>query len=142
MLRIGQALERAKQRGKHLLEPGKGELCVRLHACGARQLTPRRPFGQVLKQRGLADSRLSAENEDSAPPRPSAVQQPVQRLLLVATPDQSHLLTRTRSRNFDWIGYARLSAARLFHRCSLMKQALVPAPFWHAAGTGHALRSE
>ena len=33
-------LERAKQRGKHLLEPSKGELRIGLHACGARQLTP------------------------------------------------------------------------------------------------------
>src|SRR5438034_710884 len=81
------------QPGKGLIlarfAPRKGELCIRLHACGARQLTARRPFGQVLEQRGLADSRLSAENEDSAPPRPSAVQQSVQRLLLVATPDQT-----------------------------------------------------
>jgi hypothetical protein len=68
----------ARERGPHRLDAGS-----------AHHVASGRAFGQVLEQRGLADTGLPAHDQDAGAPRPHALEQPVDRLLLISTPEQN-----------------------------------------------------
>ena len=70
------------------MQPGERELHLRLNARDPDDATPRRPLGDVLQQRRLADPRLAAHHQHRALPRPDALQLAVQHLALVTSASQ------------------------------------------------------
>ena len=93
-LRTRQTLEPIQKRRAELLQPGERELHLGLDARRSRDATLRRPLHQVVQQGGLADPRLAAHDQHLAPPRPHALQQPLDRLALVTPTAQSEPRTR------------------------------------------------
>ena len=49
------------------MQPGERQLHLRLHSRRPYHPAARRPAGQVVKQRGLAHPRLTADHQDPAP---------------------------------------------------------------------------
>ena len=70
------------------MQPGERELHLRLNAGDPDDPTPRRPLGDVLQQRRLANSRLAAHHEHRALPCPDALQLAVQHVALVMSASQ------------------------------------------------------
>ena len=65
-LRAGQALELAQHRAQQLVQPGEGDLDLRLDAAHAQHRDRARRVGGVLEQRRLADPRVAAQDQDPA----------------------------------------------------------------------------
>jgi hypothetical protein len=84
-LRIGEMPKPVKERRAQLVEPGERHLRFRLGAGHPRDTAAGRALRQVIKQRGLAGSRLAAQDQDPALACPHIGDQPVQRLGLAAT---------------------------------------------------------
>ena len=78
LLRHRQMLGAIQQRRAQLVQPGEGQLHLRLHAGRAGHPAPRRAPGQVLQQDGLAHARLPAHYQGPALTTPHAVHEPVQ----------------------------------------------------------------
>src|SRR5580704_221834 len=78
------------------MQPGERELHLRLNAGDPDDPTPRRPLGDVLQQRRLADSCLAAHHEHRALPCPDALQLAVQHVALVMSASQ-HLAHQARA---------------------------------------------
>ena len=66
------------------MQPGKRKLHLGLHTRSAQHLEPRRPLDHVVQQRRLAHTRLTADYQNLAPARLHNLDQPVERLGLVA----------------------------------------------------------
>ena len=62
------------------MQAGERKLHLGLDACRPRDPTFRRARGEVLQQRGLADTRLAAKYEDSAMPSQDVVNRLVEGL--------------------------------------------------------------
>src|ERR1700735_2145354 len=62
------------------MQPGEGQLHLRLHANRAQYLTARRLSGQVFQQCGLAHPRLTVHHQYPALFRPNGHQQPIEHL--------------------------------------------------------------
>jgi hypothetical protein len=83
-LRAGQCLGPVEHGRAQLMQPGEGELHLRLDARDAGDAALRCLLGDILQQRRLADPRLAAQHLYRAPPRADALQLAVQRLALAA----------------------------------------------------------
>ena len=77
-LRRRQPVQPAQHRRAQLVQPGEGQLHLRLHARRANQLASCRVPGQVVEQCGLAHPRFPVHHQDLAPAGPDPVHQPVQ----------------------------------------------------------------
>ena len=77
-LRAGQCLEPVEHGRAQLMQPGEGELHLRLDARDPCDATLRGPLGDVLQQRRLADPRLAAQDLHRALPRADPLQLAVQ----------------------------------------------------------------
>jgi hypothetical protein len=62
-LRSGQAVEAVEQRCTQLVQAGEGEFHFGLDADGAGHVESRCPVGDVVEQRGLADTRFAAQHQ-------------------------------------------------------------------------------
>ena len=83
-LRTGQAIEPVQHRRAQLVQPGEGELHLRLGAARPDDTTSRRASLQVVQQRRLADPRLAAQDQNLALTRPGIGQQTIQQIALAA----------------------------------------------------------
>ena len=75
------------------MQPGVGQLHLRLHAGGPGYPAAARPFGQVVQQGGLADTRVAANDQHLAFTGPDRIHQPVQHAALalaVSQPDHAN----------------------------------------------------
>ena len=82
----GQPVE---HRAAQLMQPSERELHLGLHAGGTKDAATGCLLDDVLQQRGLADPCLAAQHHHLALTRPHASQQPIQRLALAASVEQS-----------------------------------------------------
>lgn len=69
-----KTVEAIEERCTQLVETGERELHLGLNAYCSRDVTSRGPFQQILQEGGLADTRLAAEDEHSAAPRPHTLE--------------------------------------------------------------------
>jgi hypothetical protein len=76
-LRTGQALDPVQERCAQLMQPSERELHLGLDARRPRPATSGRALKQVLKQRGLAGSGLTAQDQHLTLPRLHVRHQPV-----------------------------------------------------------------
>ena len=65
-LRRGQPIDRVEQRCAELVQPGERQLHLRLDAAGPQDGHVRSRAERVVEQRGLADPRLTAQDEYAA----------------------------------------------------------------------------
>ena len=91
VLRLGQPLEPVEERRAQLMQPGEGEVHLRLHARRLRHPAAPGVLSQVVKQCGHACPCLAAHDQRPAVPRPDAGHQLVQRLTLAAPAAQPEL---------------------------------------------------
>src|SRR5918992_3098856 len=77
-------LQAVHERRAELLQPSPRELHLGLDAHRSDNATPRRAPEQVLQQRGLADARLTAQDQNRPLRSPGTGNQPIQRLALAA----------------------------------------------------------
>jgi hypothetical protein len=70
------------------MQPGKREVNLRLGACRPRDAAPRGMRGQIIQQRGLARSCLTAQDQHPAVTRLNHCRQPVQHLTLATSATQ------------------------------------------------------
>ena len=66
------------------MQPGEGELHLRLHAGGAHHPKPRRLLDEVLQKRRLAHARLAAHHERPALARADGLDEPVEHVAFAA----------------------------------------------------------
>jgi hypothetical protein len=83
-LRHGQMLEPSQHRCQQLVQPGKGELHLRLDPRGAQHAAARRMLDDVLEQRGLAHARLATHHQRPALTRADSLDEPVEHRELAA----------------------------------------------------------
>ena len=81
-LRVRQMRETIQHRRAELMQAGERKLHLGLDARRPRDPTFRRARGEVLQQRGLADTRLAAKDEDSAMAREDVVNRLIEGLAL------------------------------------------------------------
>ena len=67
------------------MQPGEGQLHLRLHTRRARHAETHQLSDHKLQQRRLADSRLTTHNQHTTLARPSCLEQPLERLALAAS---------------------------------------------------------
>jgi hypothetical protein len=60
-----------------MMQPGDGQLHLRLHSHGPHHQAPRGPPGQIVKQDGLAHAGLTAHHQAPALTGPYASNEPV-----------------------------------------------------------------
>jgi hypothetical protein len=96
LLRLRQRAELAEHRRAQLMQPGEGELHLRLHTRGSCDPASRRPVGRVFQQRRLADARLATHDQHRALPVSGLPKEGVQRfaLALATTEHEASLGTR------------------------------------------------
>ena len=70
------------------MQPGEGQLHLRLDAHTSGHVEARGALGQVTQQRRLADPRFPAQHQHSAAPTTHPFQQPVEHRALAAPPIQ------------------------------------------------------
>ena len=87
-LRSGQPAEVAQHGRAELVQAGIGQLHLRLHAGGSRDVPAGDPAGQVAQQRALAHARLAPQDGDPAPARERVGQEPVERLTLASASEE------------------------------------------------------
>ncbi|MDB5065576.1 MAG: hypothetical protein JWM18_2010 [Chloroflexi bacterium] len=83
-LRAGKPVEPAQHLPAELVQPGEGELHLRLDSGGAGDSEARRGVRRVVEERGLADPRRAAHHQSAAPPRTGGGEQLVDGLALSA----------------------------------------------------------
>jgi hypothetical protein len=87
-LRIRQMPQSAQERRAQLVEPGERHVHFRLDTRHPRDAAAGRALRQVIQQRGLAGSRLPAQDQDPALACPHIGDQPVQHLALATAATQ------------------------------------------------------
>jgi hypothetical protein len=89
-LGLGQAGRAAQHRPAQLMQPGKHEFHLRLHARRPSQPASRTASlpGQVLQQHGLADAGVTADDQDRAVSGPDRFDHVIERLALGAAAGQ------------------------------------------------------
>ena len=93
-LRHRDPVEVIQHRGAQLMQPGEGQLHLRLHAGRPRYPASARPFGQVVQQHRLAHARVAAHHQHPALAGPDRVDQPVQHVALAVAVGQPRRTTR------------------------------------------------
>ena len=83
-LRHREALEAIQHRREQLMQPGEGELHLRLDAGGTHHAAARRLLDHVFQQRRLAHARLAAHDQRPALARANRFDQPVEHLAFAA----------------------------------------------------------
>ena len=73
------------RRAQELLQPGQGQLHLRLDGTRPRDPAPRRALRHVVQQNGLPDPGLAAHHQHRASARPSLLEHPVEHSALGAT---------------------------------------------------------
>ena len=86
--------------GAELMQPGIGQLHLRFHADGSRDVPAGDPAGQVAQQRALAHARLAPQHGDPALAGERVGHEPVEHLALASAseelPRRAGILTRRR----------------------------------------------
>ena len=77
-------IEPIEHRRAQLMQPGEGELHLRLDTGGTVHTAARRLLDQVLQQRRLAHARLATHDQYPAVPRAHSLNQPVERVAFAA----------------------------------------------------------
>ena len=80
LLRLRQRAEPVEHRRAQLMQPRERQLHLRLDAGDLRDPEARRLPSAVVQERGLADARLAADDQDRALAAADVLQQPVERL--------------------------------------------------------------
>ena len=88
LLRPRQAIQAIQQRSAQLVQCGERELHLHLHSARARHAAALWPLGEVIQQRRLPDTRLTAHYQRTAFPRPHRRDQPVKHPALGLTASQ------------------------------------------------------
>ena len=70
------------------MQSGEGELHLRLDPSRTRDANPRCPGGHVLQKRGLTDTGLTAEYQDTAFAASKRINEPIERGALRSSPTQ------------------------------------------------------
>ena len=96
VLWAGELIEPVQHGRAQLMQPGIGQLHLRLCASGAQHPPSIGALSEVVQQRRLADARLAAEHEDLTLPGLTGRQQAIQELAFAAAAVQSSRSTRTR----------------------------------------------
>ena len=106
-LREREALEAIQHRRQQLMQPGEGELHLRLDAGGTHHATTRRVVDRVVQERRLAHPRLAAQHQCPALARAHGVDEAVEHVAFAAParepcrPSSNLSLSGHRSRNSD-----------------------------------------
>ncbi|HEV8153738.1 MAG TPA: hypothetical protein VGP78_12430 [Solirubrobacteraceae bacterium] len=87
-LRLGQRGQVVKRGARQLMQPGEGQLRLRLHARAAQHGHPVGARDGVGHQGGLADARLAADHQHAAATLARAVEQRLDDLLLTLAADE------------------------------------------------------
>ncbi len=103
-LRCRQPVQMIEEGQTQLMYSRVRQFHLGLHARCTRDATRNNPVGQVIQQRGLADTGLSPQHEGSALPGTYGIDELVEDPALVAAPDQlTHRSTLRRSSRADAI---------------------------------------
>jgi hypothetical protein len=89
-----------EQRRAELMQAGEGQLHLGFDADRRGEPASGRTSTHVLQQRGLADPRLAAEDQDATSTTSNVCQQPIQRPALAASTTQAR--PRIRARHRRW----------------------------------------
>ena len=84
-LRSRKTLEPVEHRRQQLMQPGEGQLHLRLDAGGTHDQAVRCLRDQVIQQRGLADTRFAADHQRPALTPANSVGEPVKLVALAAS---------------------------------------------------------
>jgi hypothetical protein len=84
LLRFGQSLKPVQQRRAQLVQPGEGQLHLRLHTGCTRDAAPCHLGDKVIQQGGFADARLTAYHQRCTVAGTNSFDQVVKRLAFIA----------------------------------------------------------
>ena len=87
-LRSGQPVQVVQHGRAELVQAGVGQLHLRLHAGGSRDMPAGHPAGQIAQQRALAHARLAPQNGGPAPARERVGREPVKLLALAVASEE------------------------------------------------------
>ena len=85
VLRLRQPIDVVQERRTELVQPGEGQLHLRLDTRRVRNPETLGAVEQILHQRGLAHTRIAAHHQRPALPGPDGLEEPVEHLALDAT---------------------------------------------------------
>ena len=88
LLGLRQRVELVEQRRAELMDPGEGQLHLRLHARDLRHTEPRGPTNDVPQQGRLSDACLASYGQDGALTPAYVVQEPVEHFAFAGPVEQ------------------------------------------------------